>query len=315
MRRWMNITRVLIILIMFLLISGCQVKYEGNYDNGSTSNANITMGNGKFAFDNDFIYFTDRLNIYEYDCLSNNTISFNSKCDDVRSIYIQDEYVYFACNGLQRITKDGKKQQTVFEVDNCLQLIVEEQYAYYLDSVDGNLFQYELKEKSENILANNVLSYFIDEECIYVVAKIGKVPKLYVSSKEKIDLKEKVLSFMPISVVSKDDGLYLAERETYQIVKFDDGEEERLPIYSTYYQVIDNKIVYLDSETFENSCFSLVIYDEQTGQKKVICEEVYDFNILEDKYVCIQKSTGEYAQYLFYDLETQETKLMYGKGE
>lgn len=315
MKQLINMTRTLIILIMFLLISGCQVKYEGNYDNESTSNSNITMGNGKFAFDNDFIYFTDRLNIYEYDCLSDETISFNSKCDDVRSIYIQDEYIYFACNGLQRITKDGKKQQTVFEVDNCLQLIVEEQYAYYLDSVDGNLFQYKLEEKSEDVLANNVLSYFVDEDYIYAVSKTDDVPKLYVSSKEKIAFKERELSFMPITVISENDRLYLAERETYQIVKCDDEIEKRLPIYSTYYQVVNNKIVYLDSKTFENSCFNLVIYDEQTGHQKVICEEVYDFNILEDKYVCIQKSTGEYAQYLFYDLETEETKLMYGKGE
>lgn len=311
-------TKILCIITVCvsIIFTGCQEKYAGNFDNNSTTCENIVMGNGKFTLHNDFIYFTNRENIYEYDMETKSTIILNSESADVRSLYIQDNYIYFACAGLKRITKDGKKVQQIFESKKgCIQLYVEDAYAYFLDSVEGCLYRRNLKEDKEKKLLENVLAYYIDENNIYAVAKDKDIPYLFVSKKEEIDFRIQELSFIPISVLTKDSTIYASERQSHQIVKISSKGEERLPIYGTYYQVIDDKIIYLDSKTYENSCFTLVEYNVNTGESKNIYENVFDFNILENKYVCIQHMPVQTAEYYIYNLETGENLLMYKEGD
>ena len=299
-----------------IIFTGCQEKYTGNYNNNSTTCENIVMGNGKFTLHNDFIYFTNRENIYEYDMETKSTIVLESKSADVRSLYTQEKYIYFECDGLKRITKDGKKVERVFErKGGCIQLYVEDAYAYFLDSIEGSLYRRNLKDDKEKELLENVLAYYIDENNIYAVAREKDIPCLFVSKKEEIDFRIQQLSFIPTSVLARDSTIYASERQSYQIVKITSEGEERLPIYGMYYQVIDDTIVYLDSKTYENSCFTLVEYNMKTGQSKNIYENVFDFNILENKYVCIQHMPVQTAEYYIYNLETGENVLMYKEGD
>lgn len=308
--KYLSLIFTMLVLFNF---SGCKADYTGNYDNSSTTCGNIVMGNGKFAVDNGFIYFTDRQNIYEYDIETKKTVFFSSKDDvDVRSIFVQDKYIYFASDGLNRITRDGKKQKKVFGWDSgSLQLYIEGYDAYYLNSIEGSLFLRDLENEVEKELFQEVLAYFVDSENVYVVAKVDGQNFLYTALKSNLDFSKTELSFKPIAVFSDDESLYLAEQSTYQVIKVSSAGEERLPIYSCYYQVLDGNIIYLDSTTFKNSCFDLKIYDVDTKKSKTVCEGVFDFNVLDNKYVGIQCGTGNNSKFLLYDIASGETELMY----
>lgn len=299
-------------LLIILSICGCGKNKTSDLTNDSTSCGNIVMGNGKFAYNNGFIYFTDLTNIYEYDTVSKKTISFNSKSDDVRSMFVKDQYVYFACNGLNRITKDGKKKNYIFESDNgTLQMFVDGKTAYYLDGIEGILYSRNIETSEETEIYSSVLAYFVDQQSIYIVAKENGVNSLYVSNKSTLELKKKLLSFEPISIYSTEDGIYLSAKSTYQIIQCkSDDNEIQLPISAVYYQVLNNHLYYLDSETFENGCFSLKSYDILTGKISLIFENVFDFNIVNKNYICVQCSSGEDAEYKLFDVSSGTTCSM-----
>ena len=278
------------------------------------------MSSGAFACQGDFIYFTDGSTIYEYDTVTQTTVHFDAKSEGIKSMYIQGEHIYFSCDGLKRITKDGKKVETVFERKNgCLQLIVEEKYAYYLDSVEGSLYRRELKTDLEEGILTNVFSYHIDENGIYAVAKENDVLMLFVTGKEHIDFKQKELSFEPIKVYASDGKLFLSEKGTYQVIQLTDDTETRLPVYSLVYQMMDESLICLsdksDKEENAGGYRELVLYDIATGEVEVVCENVYDFNIFENKYIFIETPSDEGVLFLIYDMETKETIPVTGKGE
>lgn len=311
----MGITKKAISICLFVVfalsMTGCNVQYTGNPDNTSTSCANITMGNGKFAYCGDFIYFTDYLNIYEYDTETGITVVLDSKSEDVRNIYIQDEYVYFSSEGLKRIRKDGKKVQQMFEREGgCLQLYIEDKNAFYLDSIEGSLYHRDIQDGTETELMKRVLSYFVDEEDIYVVAKEEETPYLYVAEKNNMKFTKQEFSFEPIGVLSKDGSLYMTERGSYQLIKYSQGNEERLPVYGVYFQVVGDKVIYMDSNTYQNGCFDLVVYNMQLGESTTVYQGVYDFCVLGNEYIGIQYQPVQSAEYYLYNLETNEVSQM-----
>lgn len=311
MKKFVSLMSVVLITFIMGLLCGCQDAHEGNFDNKSTSCGNIVMGNGKFAYDNGFIYYTDRANIFEYDTVNKKTVSFSSQSDDVRSMFVQDKYVYFASDGLKRITKDGKKHENVFDCENgCLQLYIENDNAYFLNSIEGTLFCKNVQSLEEKALLENVMAYYVDNEKIYAVAKENDTPYLFISPKESFDFKKQNLSFEPIAVFVDNGEIFLSKRVDYQIIHCSADEETSLPIYSVYYQVLDDKLFYLDSETYKNGCFSLMMYDITTQEKTVIFENVFDFNILQDNYICVQCSTNQNAEYKVFNLETGTIESM-----
>ncbi len=314
MKRRSILTSVCLIVYCIVFLGGCTVVYDGNPEPHSTSCGNITMGNGKFSYDNGFVYYTDLSDIYEYEIASNKAVTVFSTADIIKDIYVQDQYIYFNSNGLKRVTKDGKKQQRIFERnDGCLQLFVEDANAWYLDSVEGTLYRRDLKTKKEEAVLSHVMSYYVDDEHIYAIAKEEDVPALFISDKNNIQFNKVTLSFLPINVLADDGIVYMAERESYQVVQWDSGKESRLPIASCYYQIMGNRIIYLDSSAYDNSNSSLMQYDMTTGEKKRISEDVSDFNLLEDRYICIQ-CRAEDQQFWIYDAETGKMENMNTEG-
>ena len=307
-----------IILCLFLIFSicGCNGKYIGELDNNSTSCGNIVMGNGKFAYDNDFSYFTDLQNIFEYDIKNKKTIFFNSKSQIVRSMFVKNEYIYFACDGLNRISKDGKKKENIFTCDKgCLQLYIDGNDAYYLDSIGGSLFYKNLSSLDEILVFDNVMSYYVDENNIYVIAKDEDKNALFVSEKVNIDFKKEKISFEPIAIFVVKDEWFISKRGSHQIIQYTNGQTKELPITSSYYQVFDDNIIYLDSGTYKNGCFSLMMYNINSNKKTLISENVFDFNILSDNYICMQCYTGENAEYKVYEFKTDVTDIMKSNGK
>lgn len=292
-------------LLLILSMCGCnknQIKI-------STTCGNIVMGNGKFAYDNGCIYFTDLVNIYKYDLDAEKLSYFSAKSDDVRNLFVDDEHIFFACNGLNSITKDGKNKERIFEREHCTQLFVDGDIAYYLDFIEGNLYRRKL-DSEEEVLFNNVLSYYVDEKNIFVVSYNDEGTALYISPKSNIEFAKQVLSFEPIAVFVCDDRVYLSTKSTYQLVEWYNNTETVMPMTSTYYQIVDNQIVYLDSKTFENSCFSLMCYDISTKETVTICEGVFDFNVF-DELICMQCSpVGENPEYKVYNTSTKTISTM-----
>lgn len=309
MRKFFKIFNLCLSLLLLFSLCGCNANKIENLSNTSTSCGNIVMGNGKFAYDNGFIYFTDLENIYEYDISTGKTIFFSAKSDDVRSLFVKDKNVFFSCNGLNSITRDGKKKKVIFErQDGCLQLYVNDDVAYYLDSIEGSLYRRKLDSKEETLF-NNVLSYYVDEKNIYVVSNNGENTALYISPKTKIEFSKITLSFEPIAVFAHSNKIYLSAKSTYQIVELYNNTETVIPITTTYYQIVNNQIIYLDSKTYENSCFDLMCYDISTNTTAIICENVFDFNVF-DELICMQCSTGENAEYKVYNTNTKTTSTM-----
>ena len=302
-----------LVVSVIMLLVGCGVNYTGNPDNDSTTCGNITMGQGKFAYADGFVYFTDFSNIYEYDTESQKTVVLKGKSDDIKSIYVQDDYIYFGCNGLRRLRRDGKRVRQVYESENAgLQTYVNGSDAYILQSIEGSFYHRNLTDGTETKLMDHVMGYYVDDENIYVVAKREDgIPYLFVGGREDMKFEMVELSFSPIAVAAAGDAVYLSARGTYQIIKYSSRGEEPLPVYATYYQAVDDKILYLDAKTFENSCFDLAVYDEISGESRTVFEGVYDFGMVGENCVGIQAGTQPGAGYYLYDMENDETVFMY----
>ncbi len=308
----MNKKLVLVVALSAMCcMAGCNSNdrraNDGNVE--STTCGNITMGDGQFAYSDDFIYFAGINTFYEYDMISKNVITFSAK--DVffpDCIFVDEDYLYFAGDGLKKITRDGKKMKTVYDnTHGSYQLYVDDTKAYFMDSLEGTLYCRDLESELEEGLISGVLSYHIDNGYIYVVTCENDFSQLYKSDLEEILFEPIELEFEPIRVFATDDALYLAKKRTAELVQYKDGTETPLPIRSMYYQIVGNQLLYLDESTFGNSCFDLNAYNLDTGEITNICEDVYSFCVFLDKYIAIHR----YDANFLYDMEAGTLELMY----
>ena len=56
-----------------------------------------------------------------------------------------------------------------------------------------------------------------------------------------------------------------------------------LPIYTWFYQVLDGCILYRDDN------YELKSYDLETGKTEKLAKDVFDFSVLEGRYICIEQ--------------------------
>ena len=276
---------------------------------------NIAMGLGRAAYDGENVYFLAHEGskdvVYSYNVGTEQLESMNLQDNTpVRaSMFVNDEYIYYGNTGenggLSRISIDGTISEQVLEYgEGFQQIFLDEKNAYILESIDGGLYVQSLLDDSKEELFSSVLSYFVDEDEIYVIAREKDVPCLFVAEKNSMKFEKQNLSFTPIAIYVQEEGMYLARQGDYQIVKVRNGKEEVLPINGTYYQVIDDKVVYLDSKTFVDSCFDLVSYDIVTEESCVISQNVFDFAVLGEEYIYLQCDTAPEAEYYLYDYQS-----------
>lgn len=277
---------------------------------------NISMGLGRAAYDGENVYFLSNDVVYTYNISSKelDELQLHEETPVHTSMFVQDEFIYYGSigenSGLKRISKDGATAEQVMNYEKGFQQIfIDEKNAYILESIEGALVVKDLQTGKEDELFSHVLSYFVDEEKVYVVARENDTPYLFVADKATLQFAKQELSFTPISIYVANEELYLAQQGDYQIVRISDGEEEKLPLYGTYYQVVDGKMIYLDSTTFSDSCFDLVFYDLKSGLSEVICENVFDFALLDANYIYIQCDTIPDSEYYLYDYK--DLKLIY----
>lgn len=304
---------ILLLLVLVMNTSCATLKFSIEKGCSGTTCVNVTMGNGRFAYQDEFIYFSDMDTIYEYDIQSGKVVQLSYEgTSNPRSLLVATDYIGYADSGLKAITRDGKGNKTIFDRGgNCIQFFTDGEIAYYMDYIEENLYQRDMQTGEETVLCEGILSYHVDDNYIYAVTKKDDQRRLSRSEKETIEFKEIKLSFEPIAVYSCDRGVFMAQKGDYQIIRYENGVETKLPIYGTFYQTIDNCVIYSDSTEYMNGCFPLKSYNLDTGGETLLCKNVFDFCILENRYICCECVTDMGTVFQYYDWQTGETVQMY----
>jgi len=142
-------------------------------------------------------------------------------------------------------------------------------------------------------LLENVHSYYVDDTYIYAVQS-ENANCYYRSRKDTIRFEQISVSFYPNKILADGEDLYICEwmneedqKETkhrYRVNLIRNGETTALPVYSWFYQVLDGNILYREEETYALKC-----YEVSTGEVTTLAENVFEFSVLEDRYICIDE--------------------------
>ena len=105
------------------------------------------------------------------------------------------------------------------------------------------------------------------------------------------------LQMAPIAVYASSSALILSSMGTYQLVRYADGTETPLPIYSLFYQVLDHSLIYMDEADFNSADFYTVrSYDLETGEIQTRTDHVISLTILENRYV-VARRNGSHSDF------------------
>ena len=277
------------------------------------NSANVTMELGQIAKQGKYIYFLNSGKVIEYDIDTGVAIELNSSNTVMFSMAASDNYIYFAPmggGGVNRIAKDSNTVEIVFKSDCNRDVYIEGNNAFYY-KYGKALYHRDIISDTETLLVEgHVKTFFIDENNIYVILQHNESGTdsftLMKSPRDNIEFTKVPLSFSPIAVFAHGDDLYLSKMGQWEVVKVSDGVETELPIKSLSYQVVGNKLIY--SDTFGK----LKIYDLTTAETATIYEgKSTGLYVLDARYVCYTAFGVDW--YKLYDLETGETKLIYGE--
>ena len=283
-----------------------------NFESNKNS-ANVTMELGQIAKQGKYIYFLNSGKVIEYDIDTGVAIELNSSNTVMFSMAASDNYIYFAPmggGGVNRIAKDSNTVEIVFKSDCNRDVYIEGNNAFYY-KYGKALYHRDIISDTETLLVEgHVKTFFIDENNIYVILQHNESGTdsftLMKSPRDNIEFTKVPLSFSPIAVFAHGDDLYLSKMGQWEVVKVSDGVETELPIKSLSYQVVGNKLIY--SDTFGK----LKIYDLTTAETATIYEgKSTGLYVLDARYVCYTAFGVDW--YKLYDLETGETKLIYGE--
>lgn len=322
--------RVFILLcalnVLICLITGCNIKPETEFKQTGTTCANAVMGLGYFAHANDFLYVSGDRGIYEYDMQSGKTLLLPIDETWFWNLFVTQNYIYWvdSSKGIQYMTKDGKQQSVYYTPPGlkCWYLFADEHEFFYLEGRDGDLIHQSLPLNTggagttgSDSLISHVNQYYVDESYIYAVILANEdegAPENYLarSSRESISFEKVELSFPPIAVVASGEDLFLSTQGTFQLVRQNEGKEIPLPINAVYYQVLDGHIIYADSNTYNNGQFTIKSYDLETEKITELAEDIWDFSILENRYICMKRGASN-STFLYYDWQEKELVNMF----
>lgn len=198
--------------------------------------------------------------------------------------------------GLRVQLKDGSEPYSI-----CPDVEATHAYAdgdqLYINNGGTMLSRVDLVTMEQTDLLENVYSYFVDDTYIYAIqnnyGNNGDANCYFRSAKDVIAFEKIPLPFDPNNIVADGEDLYICEwmnqddqkatGERYRVNRVHDGEVTPLPVYSWFYQVLDGCVLYIDrADTYPLKC-----YDLATGETTTLAENVFEFSVLEDRYICI----------------------------
>lgn len=288
-------------LIAALALSGAAVGIR--FFEGENSVANIVTGQGRFAYNEDYIYYGETGRICRLDLETGEiqTITLANENEDPKYLFITQTHIGYV-EGYHRLVlmeKDGSSQEVILEGD-CSRLFVDGSMLY--SDNGAQLCRTDMRTGEVTILAENTHGYWVDDTYIY--ALVGDRGNVFLRSrKDIIDFETITLSFYPTAIYVYGENLFFTSGSSdlrYQVIHYQDGVENALPIYSAFVQRLDNCLIYLDAVE-KNVVKS---YDLTSGEVTVLQENVYEFSVLEGRYICFDRynmpptildwETGEY---------------------
>lgn len=272
-----------------------------------TTMANSVMGEGGFVYSDGFIYYSEDGIMY----------SFNPETGENQNIQLPDQYTstfgmfateYYICYANMRSElyawpKEGGTPEIIYQGLGTTDLYADGMMLYTTNGMEY-LSRIDLCTGKEEILVEDINSYYVDDTYIYAVQSDANNKCFLRSRKDAVDFEKIPLSFYPIKVLANGEDLYFCEGgegRSYQVIHYRDGVETRLPFSAYDYQVLHGKLVYRDCDDQ-----AVKAYDPETGEIRVLQENVVYFSILEDRYLCFICSNRAEASHYILDWQTGE---------
>ena len=192
--------------------------------------------------------------------------------------------------GLRVQPKDGSEPYSI-----CPGVEVTHAYAngdlLYFNNGGTMLSRVNLVTMEVTDLMENVFSYYVDENYIYAIENTEE-HCIFRSAKDAVAFEKIELPFDPNNIVADGEDLYICEwmnkddqdelGERYRVNLVQNGEATPLPIYSWFYQVLEGHVLYIERDTFFLKSYAL-----DTGKVTTIAKNVFEFSVLESRYICI----------------------------
>lgn len=260
-------------------------------------------GSGRFLFHEDQIFFESKeTGILALDIRSGTTHTIATEDRDLRSLFIMNGKLGYV-RGFQDVvlqTESSDSWETLLS-GSYPRMFLDGSFLYSDNGLQ--LQRTNLKTGETEVLVKNTHGYFVDEENLYVlVSDRGNV--FLKSKKDSVSFEEISLSFYPAAVYAHGEDLYFSryaaieeDEPHFRVFRYRDGKETPLPIYSALLQIVGQTVYYLQDNT-------LKAYHTETETIEVLYPEVFEFSVLEGRYLCLQ--------YL-YDGDTEILDLTTGK--
>lgn len=281
-----------------------------------TTSANVSMGMGTFAFDNDCIYFPGKGGICRYDLKTGALTTYDVEGDELlRYLSVSNGKVTFCgANSVGWIDLESgqqTKQQKVFYGEK---LYIDGDDAYYLTAVADTFVHENLSTGEVREYFGCVNNYLVTQDSVYVCASEEKYDKngivdlaLFKASREDMVFERIETQKEPIAVcVNQNDIFYAKSGYKWTLFHYADGVETELPARSVYFQSIGDSVIYEDQKEDENGNHPLKSYNWKTGEEIVLFSGcVSRFCILADRYLCLENGQGCYLIDLYTGTTTQ----------
>ena len=266
--------------------------------NTGTTAANSAMSGGSFAYSDGKIYCSVPGAIVSYDVESGDTqtMLLESEYHHPAKMFTTEYYVgYLLSNNILKVKpKDGASESIVYQGIYSPRLYADGMTLYTTEGIidlnTGEMTDYGV---------DGIFSY-VDDTYIYLLP--GEKENYFLRSrKDEIAFEKIELDFYPIAVVGDGKALYFCKGGVgnYNLFRWCDGEVTELPVQSYFYQLLDGNVLYLAEENTV-----LKSYDMESGETAVVAENVFDFSILEGRYVCMDMYN---ADAVILDWQTGQT--------
>ena len=298
-------------------------------DNGS-SVSNLSTGMGNFVYTEEGIYYGAPGFIYKCDFNGSilKTYPLSDKLETPHYMFVTEDAIIYVNSagikveptdetapnrdhswGLRMQPKDGSEPVSI-----CPGVAATSAYAdgdqLYVTNGGTMLTRINLVTLEQCELLENVNEYFVDENYIYAVQ--GGEDNCYFRSRKDVIGFEKIeLAFDPNKIIADGEDLYIcqwlnmdeqkATGNRYRVNLVQDSKITTLPVYSWFYQVLDGSVLYLEEKTYSLKCYNVI-----TSETTTLAENVFEFSVLEDWYICIDTfndnpyiydwQTGNYSQ-------------------
>lgn len=285
-------------------------------ENGSSA-SNLATGMSGFVYSDGYIYQGVPGYIYKCDTDGNivKTYPLSDKLETPHYMFATDDAIVYvngmgvkvepedetapgreAFWGLRVQPKDGSEPYSI-----CPDVEATHAYAdgdqLYINNGGTMLSRVDLITYEQTDLLENVYSYFVDDTYIYAIqnnyGNDGDTNCYFRSRKDVIAFEQIPLPFDPNNIVADGEDLYICEwmnaddqeatGQRYRVNRVHNGEVTPLPVYSWFYQVLDGCVLYIDRE----DTYPLKRYNISTGETTVLMENVFEFSVLQERYICI----------------------------